>query len=175
MNPRPFATAAGTLLILLGIAGFIPPLAPLETSPLRIAAGVGGPQLFGLFPVGAGLNVVHILLGLWGVYSGMRRARAVAFARWSAVVLLVLTVMGAIPGADELFGGGPLYGNNLLLHGGLALAAFLFGWLHRRPAEAADEDQPAVNASPETARSGPMPKAAAASRPAASGATTPKK
>lgn len=174
MSPKFFAVTAGALLILLGIAGFIPPLAPLETSPLRIAAGVGGRQLFGLFPVGVGLNVIHVLLGGWGVYAGLRLERAVAYARWSAVVLFVLTIMGTIPGADELFGGGPLYGNNLLLHGALALTAFLFGWLHRHYVTVV-VDQPAANASSDTARSGPMPKQAAASRPAASGTTTPRK
>ena len=174
MNPKPFATAAGAVLLILGIAGFVPPLAPLETSPLRIAAGVGGPQLFGLFPAGIGLNVIHILLGGWGIYARTRVGRAVIFARWAAIALLVLTAMGTIPGADELFGGGPLYGNNLLLHGGLAVLAFLFGWLYRRPAVVVI-DQPAANASSDTLRSGAMPKPAAASRPAASGTTTSRK
>ena len=173
MTSKFYATAAGALLILLGVAGFVPPLAPLETSPLRIAAGVGGPQLFGLFPTGVGLNVIHILLGGWGIYAGQRLERAVSYARWSAVALFVLTLMGTVPGADELFGGGPLYGNNLLLHGGLAVTAFLFGWLHRHHVTVV-EDQ-AANASSDAARSGPMPNRTAASRPAASGTTTSRK
>lgn len=175
MNPKIFAWAAGIVLLLIGIAGFVPPLAPLETSPLRIAAGVGGPQLFGLFPAGPVLNGVHILLGLWGLFAAQRLGRSVAFARWATLVLGLLTLMGVVPGADEMFGGGPLYGNNLLLHGALALLASLFGWLYRRSAHPEVEQDQADNASSDNARSGPAPRVAPAQRPAASGTTTSRK
>jgi Domain of unknown function (DUF4383) len=175
VNPRPFTWTAGLVLLLIGIAGFVPPLAPLETSPLRIAAGVGGRQLFGLFPVSPLVNVIHLGLGAWGVFAGRQIGRAVIFARWAATLLGLLTLMGMVPGADELFGGGPLYGNNLLLHGSLALLAFLFGWLYRHAAPPAAEEPQAANASSATARSDPAPNVAAAARPAASGTTTSRK
>ena len=143
MNPRPFVWTAGILLLLLGIAGFIPPLAPVEADKLRVAAGVGGPQLFGLFPVSPALNVLHLLLGAWAIWSGARLARSVRFARRAAIVLAVLALMGTMPGADDLFGAGPLYGNNILLHGLLALLCFLFGWLYRKPTV-----EPVVEAEP---------------------------
>jgi hypothetical protein len=134
MNPRPFAWTAGIILLLLGVAGFIPPLTPVEADPLRKAAGVGGPHLLGLLPVSPVLSGIHVLLGAWGVYAGTRLGRAVWFARRAAVLAAILLVMGTIPGADTLFGMAPLYGNNLLLHGLLAILCFLFGWLYRRPA-----------------------------------------
>jgi hypothetical protein len=133
MNPRPFAWTAGAILLIFGIAGLIPPLAPPEIDALRIAARVGGAQLFGLFPVSPVLSVIHIVLGAWGLWAGSRLGRALSFARWAALVFAILLVMGTIPGADTLFGAAPLYGNNLLLHGLLAVACFLFGWLYRRP------------------------------------------
>ena len=134
MNPRPFATIAGLLLLVLGICGFVPPLTPAETDPLRVAAEVGGPQLFGVFPSSGVLAGIHVALGLWGLFGGTRLGRAVLFARGAGFILLALTAMGTIPGADTMFGLAPLYGNNLLVHGPLAILSFLFGWLYRRPA-----------------------------------------
>jgi hypothetical protein len=134
MNPRPFATIVGLLLLILGVCGFVPPLAPPETDALRVAAGVGGPQLFGILPSSPALAAIHVALGLWGVIAGARLGRAVLFARVAGFIFLALTAMGTIPGADTLFGLAPLYGNNLLLHGPLAILGFLFGWLYRRAA-----------------------------------------
>lgn len=133
MNPRPFAWTAGIILLLLGIAGFVPPLTPIEADPLRVAAGVGGPQLLGLFPVSPLLSGIHLLLGAWGLFAGTRLGRAVWFSRKAGLLAAALLVMGTIPGPDTLFGAAPLYGNNLLLHGLLAILGFLFGWLYRRP------------------------------------------
>lgn len=134
MNPQPIAWIAGTLLMVLGICGFIPPLTPIETSPLRVTADVGGPQLFGVFPVSHPLSVLHGALGLWGLIGGMRLILAIVYARIASLVFAALLVMGFIPGTDDLFGAAPLYGNNLLLHGGLAVLFFSVGWFYRRPA-----------------------------------------
>lgn len=146
MNPRPFAWIVGALLLLLGIAGFIPPLTRPEDDALRIAAGVGGPQLLGLFPTSFVLSGIHLLLGAWGLWAGRRIARAVRFARFAGLVFLLLLVLGTIPGADTLFGAAPLYGNNLLLHGLLAILCLLFGWLYRHPAVTPVEGEPEVAA-----------------------------
>ena len=140
MNPRPFAWTAGVILVAIGVAGLVPPLTPVEADPLRVASGVGGPHLLGLLPVSPVLSIIHILLGAWAIYAGTRTSRAVWFSRRAAIVAAVLLVMGTIPGADTLFGMAPLYGNNLLLHGLLAILCFLFGWLYRRPAVPSPED-----------------------------------
>jgi hypothetical protein len=141
MNPRPFAWTAGALLLLLGIAGFVPPLTPVQDDPLRVAAGVGGAQLLGLFPSSLVLSGLHAALGAWGIWAGAKLGRAVRFSRIAGLIFAVLLVLGTIPGADTLFGLAPLYGNNLLLHGLLAILCFLFGWLYRHPkVEAAAED-----------------------------------
>jgi hypothetical protein len=142
MKPRPFAWTAGIILLLMGIAGFVPPLVFVEDDPLRTAAGVGGPQLLGLFPVSPLLSILHIALGAWGIFAGTRLGRAVWFSRRAAILAALLVVMGTIPGPDTLFGQAPLYGNNLLLHGLLAILAFLFGWLYRRPTALPGTDEP---------------------------------
>ncbi len=145
MNPRPFAWTAGALLLLLGIAGFIPPLTPAEDDPLRIAAGVGGAQLLGLFPSGLGLGALYVALGAWGLWAGGRLSRSVRFARLAGLIFALLLVLGTIPGADNIFGVAPLYGNNLIVHGLLAVLCFLFGWLYRHPkVEEAAEDQDGI-------------------------------
>lgn len=133
MNPRPFAWTAGAVLLMLGIAGFIPPLVPVEDDPLRIAARVGGPHLFGLLPTSVLLSGLYVVIGAWGLYAGTRLGRALSFARAAGLIFLLLLLMGTIPGPDTLFGAAPLYGNNLLLHGVLALLCLLFGLLYRRP------------------------------------------
>jgi hypothetical protein len=141
MNPRPFAWIAGIILLLIGVAGFVPPLVFVQDDPLRVAAGVGGPQLLGLLPVSPVLSGMHILLGAWAIYGGTRTLRALWFARRAALIFALLLVMGMIPGPDTLFGAAPLYGNNLLLHGVLTILCFLFGWLYRRPAPAPDGEE----------------------------------
>lgn len=138
MNPRPFAWTAGTLLVLIGAAGFAPPLISIETDPLREAAGVGHPQLIALFPISEVLNLIHLALGAWGLMSGRSLGAAITYARQVAIAGAVLMLFGMVPGLDTLFGLAPLYGNNLLLHGALALLGFLFGWLYRRPKSAPD-------------------------------------
>jgi len=141
MNPRPFAWTAGAILLVIGIAGFVPPLTPAEDDPLRIAAGVGGAQLLGLLPVGPGLSVLHAALGGWGLWAGTRLGRALSFARMAAMIFALLLILGTFPGTDNIAGLAPLYGNNLLLHGVLAIACALFGWLYRRPSAAVDGEE----------------------------------
>ena len=145
MNPRPFVYLAGIVLLVLGLCGFVPPLVEVEEDPLRVAAGVGGRHLCGLYPVTYALSALHTLIGGWALWSGMRLARSVRFARRAAFVFALLLILGTIPGTDTFFGAAPLYGNNLLLHGMLALLSFLFGWLYRKPqAVPAAELEPAA-------------------------------
>lgn len=140
MQPRPFAWTAGAVLVLIGAAGFAPPLVSVEADPLRQAAGVDHPQLLGFFPVSDVLNLIHLALGAWGLVSGRSLNAALTYARQVCFVGLVLAICGVIPGLDTLFGLAPLYGNNLLLHALLAISGFLFGWLYRRPPAIPDRD-----------------------------------
>jgi hypothetical protein len=89
--------------------------------------------LLGLFPVNALHNLFHVAWGIFGIaaYRGLTGARV--FARATAIVYGLLTVMGLIPGLNTLFGLLPLYGHDVWLHAVLALVAAYFGFA--RPAE----------------------------------------
>ena len=127
MNTRNFALIFGIVFLALGIAGFIPGVVqPLHEGHPEVM-GTGG-QLLGLFPVNELHNAVHILFGLWGLAASRSLGGAVMYARGVAIIYAVLTVAGFVPDLQSLV---PLYGNDIWLHGLLALVAAYFGWVHR--------------------------------------------
>jgi len=135
MNTRTFALIFGIVLVAAGVAGFVPQLLqPAEGG--EIASGPHHLLLLGLFPVNPLHNIVHLLLGLWGLAGSRSASGALLYARGVATVYAVLTVCGFVPGLDTLFGLVPLYGNDIWLHLGLALVAAYFGWVNRSPAGA---------------------------------------
>ena len=116
-----YARVFGVLFVLVGILGFVPQAAP-------------DGMLLGLFAVNTMHNVVHILLGLWGLMAGGTASGAVSYFKGIAVIYALLAVLGLIPATNDLFGLAPMHGNNVWLHGALALvSAFLgFGGSARR-------------------------------------------
>lgn len=127
MNTRNFALVFGIVFLAIGIAGFIPGLVqPLHEGHPDVM-GTGG-QLFGLFPVNELHNAVHILFGLWGLAASRSLGGAIMYARGVAIIYIVLTVAGFVPDLQSLV---PLYGNDIWLHGLLAVVAAYFGWVHR--------------------------------------------
>ncbi len=147
MNTRTFALILGIVLILTGVAGFIPGLVTgVEPAATDAAPGAAAPaatdvavashgHLLGLFPTNALHNLFHLAWGIFGVvaYRSFRNARV--FAQATAVVYGVLTVMGLIPGLNTTFGLIPLYGHDVWLHALIAIASAYFGF-----ARAADAD-----------------------------------
>ena len=134
MTTRKFALVFGIVFLLVGLAGFVPtlvgPFHP-EHPPLTVDASAG--QLLWLFPVNVFQNAVHVLFGLWGILSSPSRRAAKLYARGVAIIYLVFTIAGFIPGLQTGFGLVPLYGNDIWLHALLALVAAFFGWVHRDP------------------------------------------
>ena len=105
---RTVAAIFGVVYLVAGIAGFV-----TNTSPL-----------FGLFPVNALHNVVHVVLGAILIWGMMNTASAVLANRWVGVLLIVLAVVGFFAGTslDNLV---PLGGNDVWLH--LASGVILAG------------------------------------------------
>jgi hypothetical protein len=140
MTVRQFALIAGIAYVLVGLLGFIPGVnqPPLPTDP-DLAVDTAYGRLLGLFPVNALHNIVHLVIGLWGLnaYRSFRSSRS--FAKGLAVIYGVLTVMGLIPGLNTLFGLTPLFGNDIWLHLITAAAAAYFGWL--APAEVREPER----------------------------------
>lgn len=127
MSTRNFALILGLVFIAIGAAGFVP---SLITPPDSGDVGGHG-MLFGLFPVNAPHNAVHLLFGLWGLAASRSASGATTYGRGVAIVYAVLALFGLLPGAQDGFGHVPLYGKDIWLHGALALVGAYFGWVNR--------------------------------------------
>lgn len=119
---RLFALTFGTLLILIGVFGFVPGF-------------VTDGRLFGLFGVNPLHNVVHVLTGLLGVVLGRYAGGASLFNKVGGVLYLLLFVVGAIAVAlgRGLFLNLDWPGNLLHLVLGLVVGAVGFGLGEHHP------------------------------------------
>src|SRR5687768_7044614 len=132
MNTRTFASIFGIVFLAVGAAGFFPGLVqPLHEGHPAVTGNAG--QLFGLFPVNELHNIVHVLFGIWGVAAARSLGGAVLYGRGIAIIYGALAIAGFIPNLQTLFGFVPLYGNDIWLHGALALVGAYFGWVNRSP------------------------------------------
>ena len=111
-----YARVFGVLFVLIGILGFVPQLTP-------------DGMLLGLFPVNAVHNIVHILLGLWGLAAGGSAPGAVTYFKGVAVIYTLLMVLGLIPATNTLFGLAPIHGHDVWLHGVLAAISAYYGFV----------------------------------------------
>ena len=136
MSTRSFAMMFGIVFLAVGIAGFVP---ALTSAPEGGAMNMHAPDmvmLLGMFPVNMYHNAVHILFGLWGLAASRSAAGALTYARGVAIIYALLTVLGLIPATETLMGMVPLNGNDIWLHGLLAVVAAYFGWVNRSPVTA---------------------------------------
>jgi hypothetical protein len=130
MNVSMLARLFGAVYLIVGIAGFIPaisPLLPAEGSGLSIAAFYAA--IVHYFPTNVVENILHLLLGLWGLVAGASIAGARPFFRAAFWILLVLGVLGLFSATKTLFGLAPLGGYDVWLHFALAALSGIFGYL----------------------------------------------
>jgi hypothetical protein len=129
MKTRTFALIMGIAFLAVGILGFVPQLVtmPADQPPLRVEMSHG--LLFGLFPVNAVHNLVHLVFGVWGVVVWRDFAASRVYSRSVAVIYAVLAVLGLIPAANTLFGLVPLHGHDIWLHAVIAAASAYFGFM----------------------------------------------
>ena len=130
-----FALAFGILYLVVGLLGFVPGVVqppPADAPNLMVEANHG--RLLGLFPINLLHNLVHLLVGAWGLAGARSFAGALGFARGLAIVYGLL---GLIPGTDTLFGLVPIQGHDVWLHALSAAVAAYFGF--GPPARAADQ------------------------------------
>jgi hypothetical protein len=130
MQTRYFALIAGIVYVLIGLLGFLPGVtqAPPPGAP-ELALPTGYGFLLGLFAVNVLHNIVHLLIGVFGLVAYRRYVDARLFARVLAVVYGVLTIMGLVPGLDRFFGFIPLFGHDVWLHALTAIIAAYFGFV----------------------------------------------
>ena len=138
MTTRNFSLILGIIFLVVGIAGFLGGAMPGLMEPLHdghpAAMGTNG-NLLGLFPVNELHNGAHILFGLWGIWA-YRSGGSTMYCRIVAIAYGLLTVMGLVPSLNTAMGLMPLYGNDVWLHGAIALLAAYFGWVARGDATA---------------------------------------
>jgi hypothetical protein len=134
MNTRTFAITAGVIYLLVGILGFVPGAVaapPADAPNMAVHHNYG--YLLGLFPVNTPHNLVHLLIGVWGIASYKTWGAAKSFAAGLAILYALLAVAGIIPGLNTTFGLIPLWGHDIWLHALTALVAGYFAWGVRRP------------------------------------------
>lgn len=129
MDIKRFTLIAGSIFVLIGIAGFIPGLttAPRVSDPsLAIESSYG--RLFGLFPVNALHNLVHLAIGLWGLVAARDYASSRVFCKSNAIIYGLLTLMGLFPIFHTTFGLVPIFGHDVWLHAFLTAALAYYGF-----------------------------------------------
>jgi hypothetical protein len=138
MNVTRFALVFGIIYLVVGVAGFIPPLlsAPDGTTQ-NLAVDTLHGNLLGLFPVNILHTLVHLAIGLWGVMAAKSIGASVTYARSIAAIYGVLAIMGLIPGLSTMFGLVPLHSHDVWLHAGSALVAAYFGFASKHATQKA--------------------------------------
>jgi hypothetical protein len=125
------AQVFGWAFIVMGLAGFA------ATGGSMVADHTVAPRLFGLFPVNALHNVVHLVFGVWGVLGARSVGGARSYLVGAGLVYLILAALGYI--VPNGLGLVPLGGNDIGLHLFLGLGLLLSGLLTSgRGREAAD-------------------------------------
>lgn len=127
-----FALTIGIIFVLIGVAGFIPnlvqpPTADPDAVNLSYVQGYG--YLMGLFPINVLHNIVHLTVGLLGIFASLSLGSARLFSGVLALFYGLLTVLGLFPPTQSMLGLVPLFGNDLWLHAGTAAIATYFGFL----------------------------------------------
>jgi hypothetical protein len=104
------AMVFGVVFILVAIAGFI--------APNGMAMSPNGTML-GMFQINLLHNVVHLLVGIWGIMAARSWSGAKSFCQIAGVIYLVLAVCGYF--VPDGFGLVPLGGNDIALHAVLGI------------------------------------------------------
>lgn len=117
----------GVVFLAVGAVGFV------ATGGSMDANMDTAPRLFGLFPVNALHNVVHLLFGVWGLAAARRYDASVTYARVGGAIYLGLAVLGLF--APTLFGLVPIGGHDVWLHALLGIALLAAGLAVGRPLE----------------------------------------
>lgn len=128
MPTRYFSLIIGIAYLVAGLLGFVPGATTPHQGHNELAVNSGYGLLLGLFPINVIHNLVHIGIGLWGLYAYRSLADARFFSRGIAIVYGSLAIFGLIPGLRSLFGLVPLWGHDVWLHAATTVIAAYFGW-----------------------------------------------
>ncbi|HEX5437814.1 MAG TPA: DUF4383 domain-containing protein [Gemmatimonadaceae bacterium] len=115
------AGITGAAFVTAALAGFALTGLSAWTSPVTMATA---PRLLGLFPVNPVHNLLHLIIGVWGVLAFRHQRAAAIYAAVSGVIYLLLTALGVY--APTIHGMVPIGGHDILLH--FVVAAVLIGF-----------------------------------------------
>ena len=110
---RKVALIFGIVFILVGILGFVTP------GGMSMEADPAPGHILGLFGINLLHNVVHLLIGVWGIVASRTWGGAKAFMQIGGVLYLVLAALGFV--IPSTFGLIPIGGNDIYLHAVLGL------------------------------------------------------
>lgn len=127
-----FALIIGIFFLLCGVMGFIPAFVKEPTVTPEVAGlgfTTGYSYLLGLFPINALHNIVHIVVGLLGIYASVSLDSSRLYSGVLGIFYGALTVMGLFPPTQSTLGLIPIFGNDVWLHGVTAAIAVYFGFI----------------------------------------------
>ena len=104
---RKVALIFGIVFILVGIAGF-------SNGGMSMRADPPAAMLLGMFGVNLLHNIVHLLIGVWGIVASRTWGGAKSFMQIGGVLYIVLAVLGFV--TPTTFGLIPIGGNDIYLH-----------------------------------------------------------
>ena len=127
-----FALIIGIFFFLCGVMGFIPafvkePTVTPDIAGLGFTTGYG--YLLGLFPINVLHNVVHLVVGLLGIFASISLDSSRLYSGVLGIFYGVLTVMGLFPATQSTLGLIPIFGNDVWLHAVTAAIAVYFGFI----------------------------------------------
>ena len=109
---RKVALIFGIVFILVGIAGF-------SNGGMSMRADPPAAMLLGMFGVNLLHNIVHLLIGVWGIVASRTWGGAKSFMQIGGVLYIVLAVLGFV--TPTTFGLIPIGGNDIYLHAVLGI------------------------------------------------------
>lgn len=133
MATRYAALVAGIAYLAVGLLGLIGIATVADTTlpPLAVSAQYG--RLLGLFPVNVLHNIVHLLIGIWGIAAYRTFGASRTFLRVLAIFYGLLVIMGLLPEPFRTtFGLIPIMSHDVWLHALSALLAAYFGFVARQ-------------------------------------------
>ena len=128
MALRRFALIFGIIYVVIGLAGFIPGLVYDAGNNW----GPGGGYLLQAFEVNYLHDVVHLLIGAWGIWAYAAATRALTYARFVGILYTVLGLYGLlnVAGGVDLPTESiiPLGSLDAILHLASGVVALFFGF-----------------------------------------------
>ncbi|HET8650386.1 MAG TPA: DUF4383 domain-containing protein [Gemmatimonadales bacterium] len=102
------AQLSGIVLIILAVLGFFVSSGSMEPDPALAS------RVIALFPVNLLLNLLHLVLGIWGVFACRSFVAGRAYCQVAGVIFILLAILGFI--IPTTFGIMPIGGNEIWLH-----------------------------------------------------------